>query len=536
TGWQADRSLPATRGYIDAALGSWLNSNLSAGYRILTGPATTLGVRLQHNSTSLWSAETPAGSKPCRRYVYDETLGADFSHGFKGAGRLTASAQYHLRCFNYYATLPYWHHDTAEDQQHDTDFKAPTQTLNDVSLRLGWTPESRGAFGWNLGTAYRHFGYRALYLPVADGGLEHRKGARENHIALSSDLSLTTSATRQADMGVRLDGVFEDGGDRWLGQLSLTPGYGTTTGNLSWRIGAEIDFTAHARSTEKGFPVFHIAPDLRASYTSGLITLFASASGGNTLQTLASRQVYDPYGVPEVYSLSPSYSPIDGKIGVTLNPAGGLRITVDAGYKVQNNVELGGWYQALLNRGAGLPGGIGETAGLMFMYNHEGVRLHGGRVGLEAEYDDGRILSIRGALSWQPQKGRLGWFNGYDRPRWLGRIGVSARPVSPLRIEASLDWRGSRCIYTYGAAEAPDVATPPGGVIINGGEGDAERYPLIGEKLGDIVDLRLGASWQLTKGLSVRAEAFNLLNRHTEMLPGLPSEGVCIAGGVTWEF
>ncbi len=535
TGWQADRTLPSSRGYADLALGSWLNASLSAGYRILTGPATTLGVRLQHNSTSLWSATAPSGLRPDRRYVYDETIGVDASHGFKGAGRLTASAQYRLRCFNYYATIPYWQHQEADAEIPSTDFKAPTQTLNDVAVRLGWAPDARGAFGWDLGAAFRHFGYRALYLPMANGSLERRKGARENHLTLSSDLSLALSATRNADMEVRAD-FLSGGDDRWLGQLCMTPGYSSASGPLSWRIGAEIDLTAHARSTEKRFPFFHIAPDMRVSYRSGFVTLFAGLGGGNTLQTLASRSVYDPYGAPEIYSLAPSYTPVDAKAGVTMTPLGGLRITAEAGYKVQNNVELGGWYQSLLNRGAGLPGGTPDDPGMMFLYNHEGVRLHGCRVALSAEYDNGSTASVKGNISWQPQKGREGWFNGYDRPRWTASLAAGIRPLKPLLIEAGLDWRGQRKIYSYGAAEAPEAGAAPGGTIINGGDKDSQRYPLAGMALKDVVDLRLSASWQLLTNLSVRAMACNILNRHTEMLPGLPSEGICIAGGLTVEF
>lgn len=534
TGWEADRNLSASRGYLDVALGSWLNSNLSAGYRVLTGPATALGVRLQHNSTSLWSATAPSGLRLNHRYVYDETLGVDASHGFEGKGRLSAAAQYRVRCFNYYATLPFWQ-DEPESTTISTDFKSPTQTLNDVSVRLGWTPESRGSFGWDLTAAYRHFGYRALYLPMQAGELERRKGARENHFTLASDLSLSLSSSRNADMGVRADALVS-GDDRWLGQLSLTPGYGCAKGALTWRIGASIDLTAHARSTEKRFPFFHIAPDMRVSYHSGFLTLFAALGGGNTLQTLASRSVYDPYGVPEIYSLSPSYSPIDGKAGVTLVPFPGFKMTVEAGYKVQNNVELGGWYQSLLNRGSGLPGGSGEITGLIFIHNYEGVRLHGCRIGLTTEYDNGSTVSVRGSISWQPQKGRTGWFNGYDRPRWLASLGVGLHPVDPLRIEMGLDWRGQRKIYAYGPARNPEVGTTPGGTIINGGDKDSQRYPLAGLALRDVVDLRLSASWQLLDNLSIRAEAFNLLDRHTEMLPGLPSEGICIAGGITWTF
>ncbi len=73
TGWRTSR-LEASRGYIDAGLGSWLNSTLSFGYTIIDDSDISAGVRFQHNSTSLWNPEIFDGSDVCRQR-YDERIG-----------------------------------------------------------------------------------------------------------------------------------------------------------------------------------------------------------------------------------------------------------------------------------------------------------------------------------------------------------------------------------------------------------------------------------------------------------------------------
>ena len=57
TGWRDTRDFSDSRGYLELGAGSWLNSTLSAGYRFIDNKNTTFGVRLQHNSTSLWKPE-----------------------------------------------------------------------------------------------------------------------------------------------------------------------------------------------------------------------------------------------------------------------------------------------------------------------------------------------------------------------------------------------------------------------------------------------------------------------------------------------
>ncbi len=75
TGWNDTRRYSAARGYVELGLGSWLRSTLSAGYRFIDSRNTTVGIRLQHNSTSLWKPELSEAMADTRMWRYDESLG-----------------------------------------------------------------------------------------------------------------------------------------------------------------------------------------------------------------------------------------------------------------------------------------------------------------------------------------------------------------------------------------------------------------------------------------------------------------------------
>lgn len=106
TGWNDTRRYSDARGYVELGLGSWLQSTLSAGYRFIDSRTTTVGIRLQHNSTSLWKPELSEAMAGTRMWRYDESLAIYGSHIFDGKGRLDAAIDYHIGNFNYYCYNP----------------------------------------------------------------------------------------------------------------------------------------------------------------------------------------------------------------------------------------------------------------------------------------------------------------------------------------------------------------------------------------------------------------------------------------------
>ena len=206
------------------------------------------------------------------------------------------------------------------------------------------------------------------------------------------------------------------------------------------------------------------------------------------------------------------YTPIDAAIGAEFGPFGGFTAGAEFRFKHSMHVPLGGWYSTELNNGAPFDFGRISTTGFS--------------AGLKAAYSFGNIFSIRAEGSYQPQNGTKGYFNGFDRPRWIASAGLECNPVKPLTLGVAYRYRGVR--YIYASRELP---TPPG-VIINGG-GEREIY---GTRLRDISTLDFSAAWQISPKLAVTFRADNLLDRHEEILPMLGSEGVTFYGGLSVLF
>ena len=149
TAWGADREPSDRRGYLDVSLGSWLNADISAGYRALRGRTGDLSVWLQHTSTSLWRP-WPASMGP----------------------------------FNFYGLLP----------GNDAD-GFPHQTLNDAAIRLAWDAPRRESDGSDYGVAarFRAFAFRE--------GQRERHGAAARASAPTPPSPYSPTATRKASPG-----------------------------------------------------------------------------------------------------------------------------------------------------------------------------------------------------------------------------------------------------------------------------------------------------------------------------------------------
>lgn len=527
TGWRDSRDFSDSRGYLELGAGSWLNSTLSAGYRFIDKPGTTLGIRLQHNSTSLWKPEISEQMKDTKMYRYDESIGIYGAHDFNGKGRLQGAVDWHIGNFNYYGYDPQWKaYDRAAS---DNAPKAPTQTLNDLSVRLGWqSPDKPDNISWNAQAGVRYFGYRA--------------GGRETDINILGGVSFPTSS--KSTIGIDLNTNIllynqtkpsETRFPAWqpdnYGMLTLTPYYSFSRDRLLVRIGADIDLAFNAGENnmdggrdDSGYSFFHIAPDIKLDYLAGPVAFYLHALGGSRLNTLAGNYELDYYQTPALGSSRPVYSPLDGSFGATFGPFSGFSAGVDFAFRISRGEYLGGWYQEWLNRRGSAAPGLPETIfidnaerDLSYSYsNDQRYNLHGFSIGARAAYDLGKIIKLEAKGNYQPQNGTSGYFNGYDRPRWTASISAETNPWSTLKLKLAYDYRGVRNIYTMGSYN--------GGLI-----SDAEA--LVSRRLPDITYLNFGASYGITSNFNVWIQADNLLNRHDELLPGLPQQGVRLAAG-----
>ena len=557
TGWRASRTVSENPGYLELGLGNLLNSTLSAGYRFVDNSTTLFGIRLQHNSTSLWKPEISLLTKDEKQYRYDESLALYASHVFKGKGRLDAALDYHLGFFNYYGygaiLMP-----GAMENPDGKRVDVPGQTINDVAFHAMWKPliSPSSTLEWNAGFRLRHFAYRQMLSPLINGsGIYSDKGGRETDIGLEGgirlpwdngssiglDANLDVLAMPQPDMALYYDSdpfppsraTVIDGGPSVFpdnyGMLTLTPYYRFSKGLLDIRVGLDLDLAFNAGESGDRYPFLHIAPDINLALQTGQVGLYLTLAGGSQLNTLAYLHQLDYYGLPNVLSTRPTHTPLDASFGVNLGPFSGFSIGLAARYKVMKNVPLGGWYQAYLNYDNKTIPGLTPTTEWSspgYCGSMSGINLHGASVSAEMKYEYGNVFSASAEGSYQPQDGKKGFFNGYDRPRVTARFNVAFRPIEPLKIGAGYDYRGVRRIYTASYSDPT-----PGGPVING-----DGITLQHLRLPDLTLLNVSASWDFTPSFSVWVEADNLLNRHDCVLPMQPTQGIVGVAGLKWLF
>lgn len=552
TGWRDTRLYSKSKGYLELGAGSWLNSTLSAGYRFIDDENTTLGVRLQHNSTSLWKPNLSEMMKDTKMYRYDESLGFYASHNFGGKGRLQGAIDWHIGNFNYYGFDPKWGSFTDADAP-----KAPTQTLNDLSARFAWhSPETQDNISWYVGAGARYFGYRAAYgiystqsdsdypsIPSPAEYLGRVSGGRETDININGGIAFPSSSKSTIGIDLNADILLYNNSINgltctpalWMpdnyGFVTLTPYYSFSKDKLLVRIGADLDLSFNAgednadgENSEHDYAFLHIAPDVKLDYLAGPVALYLHALGGSRLNTLAGNYELDYYQNPYLSSSRPVYSPLDGSLGATFGPFSGFSAGVDFAFRITKGEYLGGWYQTSLNYYGNIPKGLpqnivfgnSEYPASYDLDNSDIYNLSGFSLGARLSYDLGKVLKLEAKGNYQPQDGTGGYFNGYDRPRLTANISAETNPWKTLKLKLSYDYRGVRNIYT--------MASYRGGLI-------SDNRELVAHRLPDLTMLNFGASYGITDNFDVWLQGDNLLNRHDEYLPGLPMQGIRIAVG-----
>lgn len=508
----ADRRIPDSRGYLNLGLGSWLDGNLSAGYRFIQNQNTTLGAVIQANSSLLWKPHLSEAADDVKRSIAAGQIALYASHRFRERGVLDASAAYSLAGFNYYgyAAIP-----DAQWLPENSRVEAPTQTVNQARAQIGWSasPNSHG-FSYDARLSARYFGYRALYAfdPQAwfpsDGlfrGLSSGRGDRETSI------SLNAAADKRWKGGSRLGADLDaqillyshhspDAPDNY-GKIGLKPYYRFSRGLLNINVGAHLDFILNAGTRSDRYQPFRVAPDIRIDWRKKNIGLFLNLLGGTELCSLSYLNSLDLYSLPAVGSTRPIYSPLDATMGANFGPFSGFDAGVALRFKVSRDVPLGGWYMYLLNFET-LPGSFSSSDPL------PRANIHGISLSAHAAYSLGSLLKIKAQGSWQPQNGRNGFFNGYDRPRWIALLSATVSPLKPLSLELQYQYRGVRSI----------------------------QAPLASLRLPDITLLNFRAAWQFNTKIAIFLNATNLLNRHDPAIPLAPTPGVSFLGGLSLLF
>jgi hypothetical protein len=531
TGWKATKEFSRLRGYAEFGLGSYLNSTGSFGYRFIDTPKSTLGVWLQHNSSTAFhpsavnNNDATTAESAARKY-FDENIGLYGSTQIEPLGLVGFDLTYHLGYYNYYTNLPY----TIGTRNLLTD--PYTQTLNDVNAQiwLASTDENKEGLSYQAAIADRYFGYRRFYTPT---GL-NLKPAAENNFQISGNVAYRWQQAYKAGLDLKANIVgystpqataSQDATSPWLRslstyeQVSLTPNFTYTASLFSARIGARVDLTFGAGKEEENliatsgnYSTAHIAPDVALGVRQGKFAATLTATGGSELHTLAANSQLDNYQATILSTTTPTFTPLNGRLSIELGSFAGLKAHVAAAYKVTHNITPGLTYPLYLSQYALYP------SDQLCTMNVKGVSLQAG-----ASYTYTDLLHAEAQVSYQPQNGTTGYFNGYDRPRWLLDATTTLNPISELAITLAYQYRGVRNIYFQ---HATDSELPS--------HHNFENVSAL--RLPDVTNLSLEAAYTFSKRYTISLKADNLLSTAQYLNPVMPGEGLNIMGKIAVLF
>lgn len=518
-GWNASKDFSRYRGYLMLGGGSHLDFTGSAGYRFLDTEKSVAGAWLQHTSSTGFRPSSASGEgKAAAARSFDETLGVYGSHTFDGVGTAGLDMKYHVGYFNYYA---------------DNVMESPrTQTLNDFTARVWFRSPGRDeGFSWDAVLSDRYFGYRRYYgIMSTESAIEpgtmalYLKPSRENHLRLEGNAAYGFGSGMKGCLGLEADyagyskalplgadvAESEDRKISGYGRVSLTPAFRYADGNFTANAGARFDFTGDMGKegetmlvSHKDFGHFHVAPDVRLSYRKGKTAVALSATGGVELRTLAAVAELTPYQMPQLPTTLPWFSPLNAALTLDLGSFSGFSARVGMAYKITDNTLPDLLYPALLNGNHAV---VGE--GAYMPLDVKGWSLQAG-IG----YSDGKSVKGDVSMSYQPQSGSSGYFNGADRPRWIIDASASVNPWNTLNITLGYEYRGVRSVWF----------TEP---VANVGETTRSL------RLNDLTNLSLGADYTFSGRYSVWLKADNILDNHTLITAGMPSQGFGIMGGI----
>jgi hypothetical protein len=509
-GWQTTREISDKRGYLDLAAGSYLNAVASAGYRFIDTDKTTFGAKLQYNSTSLFHPRLGFHDTDLKRKKYDGLLGFYGSHKFDNYGLFDASLYYRAAYFNYYGL-------GSSELVNNWD-KAPTQTLQNVNAHLGWTGTSVRNLDYRVGVNVNYFGYRSVYSELlypsryASGSREtdlavnlgaEYKFAKESRVGLDIDADMLFYGESKTKSGYE-DQLFDV--DNYA-NISFSPYYRYVADKLDIKAGVKLDVTADAGPSDDRYGSLHISPVLRVSWGDNVYGFYLDVKGGNELYTLASQSQYDYYQLPAQASTTPMFSPVDATIGFNIRPFAGFSAGVHAAYAIKKNMRMGGWYMAMLNGEGAIFNQPGRNLELYAdMLSAGQIDVKGISLGIDAKYEFLKICEVGGSLAYQPQSGETGYFNGYDRPRWVLDSHFSVKPIEALNLSLSYQYRGVRNIYSWS-------------------DNTETGRDIVATRLPDLYMLNIGGDYRITKSFTVFAQANNLLSCRRSVLPMLPCEG-----------
>ena len=281
--------------------------------------------------------------------------------------------------------------------------------------------------------------------------------------------------------------------------LLVNPYYELNNDDWKLHIGANVDLSF-------GFDKsFRISPDVTAQYIfSDSYIVYAKATGGKQLNDFRRLENICPYGeLPNAGTLSSwgyvqrpvdTYEQINGSVGFKASPYPGVWFNVYGGYQnLKNDLS----YFALDSDNSR------SDFYLSFIHDNTDNFYLGG----EISYDYKDIVGISAKYTYRNWDSKTEKYLLAVKPVSELSFNVHIHPISALNVNLGYDY-------------------------VDREEIKLDDY----SSMSAINDLHIGANYNIFKGISVYAQAHNLLNKKYQYYLGYPAKGFNFLGGLSFRF
>ncbi len=282
--------------------------------------------------------------------------------------------------------------------------------------------------------------------------------------------------------------------------IKFEPFYAYEGRRIDLHAGVNLDFCVG-----KG-KVFQPSPNVtfEAQLTENWLALYGGATGD--YQTSSVREHFDilRYLHPEneiTTTQSRSYIPINAFLGFKIRPQANLLLDIYAHYILTKNQiyflpDEGGYFN--LTGGDNYRWKVGGKAN----YHYKDII----NISLNGHYTYGKMLGFNPVNSLLPVGHIL------DTPNWGLNVRIDAKVNSKISLYSDNYFGGGKYMLAMPAAQQTAVLAKP------------------------VIDLNLGAQYNINKWLACYLQLNNYLNRKHDIFYAYQSQGINFLAGVTWSF
>lgn len=360
--------------------------------------------------------------------------------------------------------------------------------LNAGSAELGWRSEAGEVeYRVDASVALESTGdtkFNTLYV-----GSEPRLflGLSQQEYRFGAEASLPVAPGSRAGIEAEGDYVHTSGNDAGLeattfGSLGIKPFYSLEVSNFAARVGVKVEFATGGEGSK-----VHVAPDLRLQWSaSSTVGLWAEAGGGDVVNSFARLRQNSPY---QLFAMPCGRSdiPVVVEGGLNVGPFKGFTAGIYGGYAKANEWLL--------------------YAEDDLVNPYRAVNINGWHAGVRLGAEWG-IVKASVQTEAAPGSYDRAWLRNPDRARYTLNANVEVRPIDRLTVGAGYELRACRSYY--------------------------DGYDKM--NLGNVSNLNLRASYDVTAAVTIFANVENLLGRRCTVLPYVESKKTAGLVGVAFKF